>query len=355
MKAAKLYRDVLASESTCINYLQQFRLFREQDFVCPGKSVHCGRIMKRFCRYEKNKERVMFRCSKKSCRVSRSVRSANSFFTFKDKNGRGKSGLTICQIVEIVYYFLYSNDSITQLQVKTGHSRQTLTDWLNLCREVCSKSLNSLPKMYGTNVQPIQGDEAYFQGSRKNNVGRLRKGDEKRENEPLLRKKVLEDDGLSSDSDCSTSKTKRNSPQVVGPWVFGLYMSPTRFRFWMVPDRTGDTLIEIINREVRKGSAIVTDGWAGYNRVSEHGFLHETVNHSTNFVNPNTGFHTQGIERVWQEARKWVKRARHAGPLFQSHLDEACWKALRSDHPFGLLDAFFREVCKFYNTSPTNN
>lgn len=71
--------------------------------------------------------------------------------------------------------------------------------------------------------------------------------------------------------------------KVVGPWVFGLYMSPTRHRFYVVHDRNGDELLPLVHENVELGSTIVSDKWAAYNRLSLEGYIHETVDHSKNF------------------------------------------------------------------------
>ena len=45
-------------------------------------------------------------------------------------------------------------------------------------------------------------------------------------------------------------------------------------------------------------------------KCSLEGYVHQKVNHSENFVDPQTGAHTQGMERAWLEAKDGYKRAR---------------------------------------------
>src|SRR5262245_40686505 len=47
----------------------------------------------------------------------------------------------------------------------------------------------------------------------------------------------------------------------------------------VVPNSAGATLLPEIEKHVKKGSAIHTDEWGGYNRLSERGYTHHTVNH----------------------------------------------------------------------------
>ncbi len=93
---------------------------------------------------------------------------------------------------------------------------------------------------------------------------------------------------------------------------------------------------------------IVTDEWRGYVRLRENGYTHYTVNHSQNFVNPTTHYHTQGIERMWVDAKMYMKHARHPGPLLQSHLDECTWREMRAKFPGGYLSAFLHDVSENY-------
>lgn len=51
-----------------------------------------------------------------------------------------------------------------------------------------------------------------------------------------------------------------------------------------VERRDAGTLIPIIEKHIEKGTKIMSDCWAAYSKLSEIGYEHETVNHSTNFV-----------------------------------------------------------------------
>ena len=119
----------------------------------------------------------VLRCSLKSCQIRRSIRLTNKFFTFRQPNGIAKCNLSLCHIVELVYEWLYSRSTISQLIEKTGHASQTIIDWKNLMREVCSLSVNSQTKYNGTLSNPIQIDESSFCGKCKYKRGRLRNGD----------------------------------------------------------------------------------------------------------------------------------------------------------------------------------
>lgn len=69
-----------------------------------------------------------------------------------------------------------------------------------------------------------------------------------------------------------------------GQWVFGGIEEESR-KCFMVPveDRSSGT---------GPGKLIVSDCWKSYSKLSEHGYHHETVNHSKEFVN-ESGFNTK--------------------------------------------------------------
>ena len=62
--------------------------------------------------------------------------------------------------------------------------------------------------------------------------------------------------------------------------------------FYVVNDKSGDTLSPLIHKNVIEGSTVVSDEWGTYKRLKDEEMKHETVNHSKNFVNPDTGYHT---------------------------------------------------------------
>lgn len=86
--------------------------------------------------------------------------------------------------------------------------------------------------------------------------------------------------------------------EVRGVWIFGLVERTPARRVIMVKVKKRDktTLISKIIQYVVKGSIIMSDKWGGYIDVELNGYEHRTVNHSTNFVDPETGAHTQTIE-----------------------------------------------------------
>lgn len=116
-----------------------------------------------------------------------------------------------------------------------------------------------------------------------------------------------------------------------GHWVLGAIEQGNPHNAFLVeiPDRRAITLLPIISEHVDLGTMIHTDQWSSYNNTANlpQGYGHMTVNHSENFVDPNTGVHTQGIEGFWAHAKKKVKRMNGTSrPLFDSYLKEFEWR-----------------------------
>ena len=87
-----------------------------------------------------------------------------------------------------------------------------------------------------------------------------------------------------------------------------------------VANRNAQTLLDVIVQNVEPGSAVYIDCWRGYKseELTQAGYEHFQVNHNINFVDPETGAHTQNDERLWGVA-KW-RNKRHRGTS-RAHLD----------------------------------
>ena len=110
------------------------------------------------------------------------------------------------------------------------------------------------------------------------------------------------------------------------------------------------TTLKVIKKFVKPGSIIWTDSFTSYNCLSDNGFIHESVNHRENYVDPVTGAHTQGVERAWLDSKAWYRASRGNRTLLQSHLDESAWRQLRSPErdAGSLFTAFLRDIGKCF-------
>ena len=141
------------------------------------------------------------------------------------------------------------------------------------------------------------------------------------------------------------SKRKNHAGRVLQEiWIFGGICRETHERFAIqVQARDAATLLPIIQSMILPGSIIHSDGWSAYNGIDQlpEGYTHFVVNHTTNFVDPLTGSHTQTIERMWREVKR-IKR-RYEGISRQDvthHLAEYLWRECRNvNHTNGLAEA----------------
>lgn len=116
---------------------------------------------------------------------------------------------------------------------------------------------------------------------------------------------------------------------VEGHWVFGGTERTTGECFLVeVEHRDTATLLPLIQHHIRPGSIVYSDEWKAYSRITQTtGMPHATVNHSLNFVDPNTGAHTQGVEAMWSSCKRMMREEKtmHSN-LFESYLPEFMWR-----------------------------
>ena len=72
--------------------------------------------------------------------------------------------------------------------------------------------------------------------------------------------------------------------------------------------RSEAVLLPIIQKYIAHGTLIITDKWKAYINLGRHGYIHEDVNHSQNFVDPVSGAHTNSIEGTWTHVKNGVLR-----------------------------------------------
>ena len=95
----------------------------------------------------------------------------------------------------------------------------------------------------------------------------------------------------------------------------------------IINDRSANTLLPIINEVCLPGTVIYSDQWRSYNRISQLGFVHSTVNHSLRFIDPETGAHTQAIESYWAKIKNRIKQRKGVlGEKLDLYLVEWMWK-----------------------------
>ena len=101
---------------------------------------------------------------------------------------------------------------------------------------------------------------------------------------------------------------------------------------FIVQRRDAATLLPIILNNVNKNTEIVSDEWKAYNKLSENGYKHYTVNHSKNYVDPTSGKHTQLIECLWGVAKNKIMRAMKGNSQenLKGHLAEQWFRSINS-------------------------
>lgn len=142
-------------------------------------------------------------------------------------------------------------------------SERTATDWSSFCREVVVHNILQTKQPIGGIGKTVEIDESKF-GRRKYHRGHA----------------------------------------VEGQWVFGGIQRDTGDCFLVPVDRRDrETLLAIIKDNIRPGTTIISDCWKAYDTLSDEGYIHLTVNHSINFVDPDTGAHTNTIESTWRHVK----------------------------------------------------
>lgn len=127
------------------------------------------------------------------------------------------------------------------------------------------------------------------------------------------------------------TRRKYNRGRLVGEqWIFG-GIERGSGKIFVVPveRRNADTLLPLIQQHILPGTSIISDLWAAYGRIPQlpEGYEHLTVNHSENFVDPETGAHTNAIESTWQKLKyRHKKEYGTSRNLLSDYIFQFVWK-----------------------------
>ncbi|KYN16724.1 hypothetical protein ALC57_11042 [Trachymyrmex cornetzi] len=110
-----------------------------------------------------------------------------------------------------------------------------------------------------------------------------------------------------------------------------------------IANKTTSTLIR---RYIALGSIICSDTWRAYDALFNEIYIHQTVNHSRNFVNPVNGVHTQNIERLWRDVCNGIPRFGTREYHNIHYLAEFIFK--RKYDYSDRIDKFFEIIAYFY-------
>ena len=137
-------------------------------------------------------------------------------------------------------------------------------------------------------------------------------------------------------------------------WVFGMVdtsHTPALGYMEIVPDRTAATLLPIIQAHLQPGTTVHSDQWAAYQQVQSlpNVAMHDTVNHSVEFVNSTTGTHTQTVESYWNRTKRRFKAMKgcHA-TMLPSYLDEFLWRERRGKTASDAFNHIIEDIAAQY-------
>jgi transposase-like protein len=135
-------------------------------------------------------------------------------------------------------------------------------------------------------------------------------------------------------------KRKYNRGHYVdGVWVVVGIERQEKGKVFLVPvrDRSADTLHDIIKRHILPGTTINTDLWRGYRGLEELGMVHQAVNHSEAFKDPETFACTNTVEGLNSGLKRFIPVRNRVCRGIEMHLGEYVW---RRQNSLRLFDAF---------------
>jgi ssDNA-binding Zn-finger/Zn-ribbon topoisomerase 1 len=260
---------IYQSESACIDFLIEQKVLYNYE--------ECPKCKKGIMRRYKSKPKLWM-CNNYKCKSKISV-FKDSFFA--------NNKIPCHDLLRIAYKWL-SGQRFKDIVTQTGHAQVTVCDHIRFCREIIASFVYEEDTKIGGPGIIVEVDESKF-GKVKYHRGH----------------------------------------RVEGVWILGGVERTEERRIFLVavPDRTKETLVNILERHILPGSVVITDLWKGYTNLSECLEVeHKTVNHTTCFKDPETGAHSNTIEGTWAGVKFKVAPRNRTEQLIDLHLAEFIWR-----------------------------
>ena len=100
-------------------------------------------------------------------------------------------------------------------------------------------------------------------------------------------------------------------------------------------------------RFILPGTKIQSDCWKAYSTLRDEGYLHDTVNHSVEFVS-DSGTHTNTIESSWNALKKSLPRYGTSKELYNSYFAEYCVRKKYLDSANDRFVEFLKLISSVY-------
>jgi ISXO2-like transposase domain len=219
------------------------------------------------------------RCTKDGCRKSVSL-FAHSFFA--------GSKIPIHNILLLGYIWL-TGATYTVGLTQSGLTTHAVVDYYAYFRQLVSSSLEPDDSFIGGPGVVVEVDESKF-GKRKYNRGK----------------------------------------HVEGAWVIGGIERTLEGKFFaeVVERRDSETIVDVLSRHLLPGTILHSDCWKGYIGIDlELDIIHKTVNHSIEFVDSESGVHTNTIEGKWAALKRRITLRGRVKDSLDNYLLAEIWRS----------------------------
>jgi len=274
--------------------------------------------------------RRIWKCMAKECHQQFSAKTGS---VFED------SPIPLDKWLIAIWLVVNCKNGISSYEIMRDLKVTQKTAWFMLHRIRLALNQKSWNKLGGDG--PVEVDEAYIGGLPKN------KHLHKRSHQ-IGKKYFVDLDGSvigpnpNYKPHSATGRASRKIP------VFGMLDREARkIRAHVIPQVKRETLMNAILANIEKGSTIYSDGLQDYKPLRTMEFVHETVNHVTEYVRGNV--HTQGIENFWSLLKRGLKGTYVAVEPFHldRYIDEQVFRynnRATKDNPLDDRDRFMLAV-----------